>query len=154
VLTACSNAASPSSTTHGSSLSTGPAAQKYIDLANGFWDDHVTATAGAELVCLGSGVGTHGINPALCKQHGDAMLAVQDKFLAALAPITPPPQFATEDKTFRSQLAIASGDLKTMLAACDAADLQAIQNAANTYVADMGPILDALNVITPAVDHV
>jgi len=130
-----------------------PLKQKYIDLVNGFWDDHVSATSGALQVCIGTGVGTQGVNPALCGQHGKAMLKVQEKFLSDLGSVTPPAEFAAEDQTFRAKLPRANADLNAMIAAGDGGSVAAVQDAANVYIVDMQPVLEALDQINPAIQH-
>jgi hypothetical protein len=128
---------------------------RYLALVNGFWTDHVRATNGAVVACLGSSPGTtNGINPSRCKTAAIAMLAVQNKFTRDLAAVTAPSQFATEDHTFRTQLPIANADLAALIAVCDGQDPAGIQNASETYISDMGPILDALNKLSPGVEHV
>jgi hypothetical protein len=128
---------------------------RYLALVNGFWTDHVRATNGAVVACLGSSPGTtNGINPSRCKTAAIAMLAVQNKFTTDLAAVTAPSQFATEDHTFRTQLPIANADLTALIAVCDGQDPAGIQNASETYISDMGPILDALDKLSPGVEHV
>jgi hypothetical protein len=129
---------------------------QYLDLVNSFWTDHVRARDNADVACLGTtpGGGTNGINASRCKNDAVAMLAAQDKLVAALASVTAPKQFSAEDQILRTQLPVANRDLETLITACDAGDLQAIQDAANTYIADMGPILDVLNKLNPSVEHV
>lgn len=146
-----SNAASHAST----SPTVDSATVRYLALVNGFWTDHVRATNGAVVACLGSSPGTtNGINPSRCKTAAIAMLAVQSKFTADLATVTAPTQFATEDQTFRTQLPIANADLTALIAVCDGQDPSGIKNASETYISDMGPILDALDELTPGVEHV
>jgi len=151
---ACANpSAEPSSGRAASTASVDPSKSKYVALVNGFWDDHVTATSGALQVCIGLGSGTQGVNPPLCGRHGQAMLSVQAKFLSDLSTVAAPTEFAAEDRTFRTQLPTANADLKSMISAADGGNAVAIQNAANLYILDMQPVLEALDQINPAVQH-
>jgi hypothetical protein len=128
--------------------------KNYIDLANSYWDAHVTATGGAITVCLGTGTGTQGINPPLCRVRAVAMLAVQEKFLSDLDLTPPPTKFAADDRVFRTQLPKTVADLKAMISAADAGTQQGILDAANAFLDDMGLVLGALNHINPSVEHV
>ena len=131
-----------------------PLTKKYVDLANSYWDAHVTATGGAITVCLGTGTGTHGINPPLCRLHATAMLAVQEKFLSDLDLTPPPAKFAADDVVFRTQLPKTVADLKAMISAADAGNQQGILDASNAFLDDMGLVLGALTHINPSVEHV
>ena len=131
-----------------------PLTKKYVDLANSYWDAHVTATGGAITVCLGTGTGTHGINPPLCRLHATAMLAVQEKFLSDLDLTPPPAKFAADDVVFRTQLPKTAADLKAMISAADAGNQQGILDASNAFLDDMGLVLGALTHINPSVEHV
>jgi hypothetical protein len=131
-----------------------PVTQKYVDLANSYWDAHVTATSGAITVCLGTGTGTQGINPPLCRLHATAMLAVQEKFLSDLDLTPPPAKFAADDRVFRTQLPKTVADLKAMISAADAGSQQGILDASNAFLDDMGLVLGALTHINPSVEHV
>jgi hypothetical protein len=81
------------------------------------------------------------------------MLAVQQKFLSDLTATTAPAEFAGEDQAFRTQLPNTIVDLKAMISAADAGDKQAVQNASNAFVDDMGPVLAALDKINPSIQH-
>jgi hypothetical protein len=131
-----------------------PVTKKYVDLANSYWDAHVTATGGAAAVCLGTGAGTQGIHPPLCREHAVAMLAVQEKFLSDLDLTPPPPKFASDDRVFRAQLPKTIVDLKAMISAADASNPQGILDASNAFLDDMGLVLGALTDINPSVEHV
>jgi hypothetical protein len=128
--------------------------QKYVDLANRYWDEHVTAEGNAAAVCLGTGTGTQGINPPLCRVRAVAMLAVQEKFLRDLDLTPPPPKFAADDRVFRAQLPKSVVDLKAMISAADAGNPQGILDASNAFLDDMGLVLGALTHINPSVEHV
>jgi hypothetical protein len=155
VVSGCSTASGGSPTQAAAvSPTVDPVTQKYAALANGYWEDHVVATGGAATVCLGTGVGTQGINPPLCRVRGAAMLAVQEKFLSDLGVTPPPPKFAADDRVFRTQLPKTVADLKAMISAADVGNQQGILDAANAYVDDMGPVPGALDHINPSVEHV
>jgi hypothetical protein len=130
------------------------ATQMYVDFANSFWNDHVTAEGNAAAVCLGTGLGTQGINPPLCRLRGVSMLAVQEKFLSDLDVSPPPARFAAEDRVLRPQLPKTVADLKAMISAADVGNKQGILDAANAYVDDMGLVLGALDQINPSVTHI
>ena len=82
------------------------------------------------------------------------MLAVQEKFFGDLVDTPAPAKFANEDRTFHERLPQTIADLKAMISASEMGNKEAIQMAANAYIADMQPILEALDVISPAVQHV
>ncbi len=82
------------------------------------------------------------------------MLAVQERFLTDLNAAIPPAKFATEDQVFRAQLPKTITDLKAMISAANIGNKQAILDASNAFLDDMGPVLDALDHINPAVQHV
>jgi hypothetical protein len=155
VVSGCSSASGGSQTQAVTASPTGDLlTKKYVDLANSYWDAHVTATAGAITVCLGTGSGTQGINPPLCRMHAVAMLAVQEKFLSDLDVTPPPARFAADDQVFRVQLPKTVVDLKAMISAADAGSRQGILDASNAFLDDMGLVLAALTHINPAVEHV
>lgn len=128
--------------------------QKYVDLANSYWDEHVTAEGNAAAVCLGTGAGTQGINPPLCRVRAIAMLAVQEKFLSDLDVTPAPAKFAADDHAFRAQLPKTVVDLKAMISAAAAGNQQGILDASNAFLDDMGLVLGALTDINPSVEHV
>jgi hypothetical protein len=130
-----------------------PAVQRYEGLVNGYWDDHVSVSASAVGVCLGTGAGTQGVNPSACGQHSRAMLTVQEKFLSDLGATSAPAEFAAENQTFRTQLPKTIVDLKAMITAGDTGDQQATQLASNAFLDDMGSVLSALDTINPSVQH-
>jgi hypothetical protein len=127
--------------------------QKYVDLANSYWDEHVTAEGNAAAVCLGTGTGTQGINPPLCRVRAISMLAVQEKFLSDLDATPPPAKFAADDRVFRAQLPKTVVDLKAMISAAGAGNQQSILDASNAFLDDMGLVLGALTHINPSVQH-
>jgi hypothetical protein len=132
------------------------AAQRYVALVNGFWEDHVAATSGALQVCVGaaiSGTTSNAVNPRLCKARGEAMLAVQQRFADDLAGISAPARFAGPDQAIRTALPGTLADLKAMISASGAGNKSEIQADANRYIADMQPILGALDEITPGIQH-
>ena len=81
-------------------------------------------------------------------------LPVQQKFFGDLVDTPAPAKFANEDRTFHERLPQTIADLKAMISASEMGNKEAIQMAANAYIADMQPILEALDVISPAVQHV
>src|SRR5690348_12239466 len=111
------------------------AAASYMRLVNGFWEDHVAATSGASQVCLGSGLGTPQLNPVLCKQRGEVMLQVQQKFADALAATSAPPRFAAPDRAIRMAMPATLADLKAMIADAGAGQAAAMAQAALQYIA-------------------
>jgi hypothetical protein len=131
-----------------------PLTKNYVDLANSYWDAHVTATGGAAGVCLGTGAGTQGINPRLCGLRAAAMLVVQEKFLSDLDLTPPPAKFAADDRVFRAQLPKTVVDLKAMISAADAGNPQGVLDASSAFLDDMGLVLGALTDINPSVEHV
>jgi hypothetical protein len=131
-----------------------PLTKKYVDLANTYWDEHVTAEGNAAGVCLGTGAGTQGINPPLCRVRAIAMLAVQEKFLSDLDLTPAPAKFAADDRVFRTQLPKTVADLKAMISAADAGNQQGILDASNAFLDDMGLVLGALTHINPSMEHV
>jgi hypothetical protein len=155
LVTGCSTASGGSPTQAAvASPTVDPLTEKYVDLANSYWDAHVTAEGGAAAVCLGTGVGTQGINPPLCRVRAIAMLAVQEKFLTDLDLTPPPAKFAADDRVFRTQLPKTVVDLKAMISAADAGNQQGLLDASNAFVDDMGLVLGALTHINPSVEHV
>ena len=155
LVTGCSTASGGSPTQVAvASPTVDPLTKKYVDLANSYWDAHVTAEGGAAAVCLGTGVGTQGINPPLCRVRAIAMLAVQEKFLSDLDLTPPPAKFAADDVVFRTQLPKTVADLKAMISAADAGNQQGILDASNAFLDDMGLVLGALTHINPSVEHV
>jgi hypothetical protein len=114
----------------------------------------VTAEGNAAAVCLGTGTGTQGINPPLCRVRAVAMLAVQEKFLSDLEVTPPPAKFAADDRVFRAQLPKTVVDLKAMISAAGAGNQQGILDASNAFLDDMGLVLGALTHINPSVEHV
>lgn len=131
-----------------------PLTKKYVDLANSYWDEHVTAEGNAAAVCLGTGVGTQGISPPLCRMRAIAMLAVQEKFLSNLNLTPPPAKFASDDRVFHTQLPKTVVDLQAIISAADADNQQGILDASNAFLDDMGLVLGALTHINPSVEHV
>jgi hypothetical protein len=155
VVSGCSTASGGSQTPAVAASQTVDApTQKYVDLANSYWDDHVTAEGNGAMVCLGTGIGTQGINPPLCRVRAVAMLAVQEKFLSDLDVTPPPPKFAADDRAFHAQLPKTVVDLKAMISAADAGNSQGILDASNAFIYDMGLVLGALTDINPSVEHV
>jgi hypothetical protein len=155
LVSGCSNPSGGSSTHAAIASPTVDApTQKYVALANTYWDDHVTAEGNAAAVCLGTGVSTQGINPPLCRVRAVAMLKVQEKFLSDLDLTPPPPKFAADDRVFRAQLPKSVVDLKAMISAADASNPQGILDASNAFLDDMGLVLGALTHINPSVEHV
>ena len=155
LVTGCSTASGGSPTQAAvASPTVDPLTKKYVDLANSYWDAHVTAEGGAAAVCLGTGVGTQGISPPLCRVRAIAMLAVQEKFLSDLDLTPPPVKFAADDVVFRTQLPKTVADLKAMISAADAGNQQGLLDASNAFLDDMGLVLGALTHINPSVEHV
>jgi hypothetical protein len=151
----CSTASGGSQTQTVTASPTGdPLTKKYVDLANAYWDAHVTAEGNAAAVCLGTGSGTQGINPPLCRVRAIAMLAVQEKFLSDLDLTPPPTKFAADDRVFHTQLPKTVADLQAMISAADAGNQQGILDASNAFLDDMGLVLGALTHINPSVEHV
>lgn len=72
-----------------------------------------------------------------------------------MAPIraTSPQNHQEHHKVFRAQLPKSVADLNVMISAADAGNKQAILDAANAYLDDMGPFLGALTHINPSVEH-
>lgn len=130
------------------------ATQRYVELVNGFWSDHVTATSGAQTVCIGADVGTSTLNPALCKERGTAMLEVQQRFADALAATVAPARFANADGAIRDAMTLTLADLQAMVAAATAGNPQAMRQSGLKYVSDMQPMLAAFDQISPGVQHV
>jgi hypothetical protein len=155
LVSGCSTASGGSQTpTVTGSPTVDPLTKKYVDLANAYWDEHVTAEGNAAAVCLGTGAGTQGINPPLCRARAAAMLAVQEKFLSDLDLTPPPVKFVGDDRVFRTQLPKTVIDLKAMISAADAGSQQGILDASNSFLDDMGLVLGALTHINPSVEHV
>ena len=155
VVSGCSTASSGSPTQAAVASPTVDAlTQKYVDLANSYWDEHVSAEGNAAAVCLGTGTGTQGINAPLCRMRAVAMLAVQEKFLSDLDVTPPPAKFAADDRVFRAQLPKTVVDLKAMISAASAGNQQGILDASNAFLDDMGLVLGALTHINPSVEHV
>jgi hypothetical protein len=155
VLSGCSTASSGSPTQAAiASPTVDPLTKKYVDLANAYWDAHVAARGNAATVCLGTGNGTQGINPPMCRVSAIAMLAAQEQFLSDLDVTPPPAEFAADDRVFHTQLPKTIADLKAMISAADAANQQGILDAANAFLDDMGLVLGALTHINPSVEHV
>lgn len=130
------------------------ARQRYVELVNGFWSDHVTATSGAQTVCLGADVGTPSLNPGLCKERGKAMLVVQQRFADALAGTVAPAQFADADRAIRNAMPPSLADLEAMVSAAAAGNPQGMRQAGLKYISDMQPMLEAFDEISPGVQHV
>jgi hypothetical protein len=155
LVSGCSTASSNSPTQAAiASPTVDPLTKKYVDVVNSYWDAHVAARGNAAAVCLGTGAGTQGINPPLCRVRAIAMLAAQEKFLSDLAVTPPPPKFAADDRVFHTQLPKAIVDLKAMISAADAGNQQGILDASNAFLDDMGLVLGALTDINPSVEHV
>jgi len=150
----CACSGGTSSPTTKASPTVDSVTQNYLAVVNGFWQDHVIATSGALQVCVGTGTGTERVNAPLCRQRGAAMLAAQEKFFGDLVDTPAPAKLANEDRTFHERLPQTIADLKAMISASEMGNKEAIQMAANAYIADMQPILEALDVISPAVQHV
>jgi hypothetical protein len=82
------------------------------------------------------------------------MVAAHRKFLSDLDTTRPPPKFATDDQTFRSQLPKAIADLEAMISAANTGSKDSGLQATAAYVNDMIPtVTDSLDGVDPSVVH-
>jgi hypothetical protein len=94
------------------------------------------------------------VDPTMCKDRAVALLAVHQKFLSDLAITPAPPQFASDDKVFRTQLPETISHLKALVVATEGGSPNAVLQAATLYNNDMFPaVTDALNDVDPSVSH-
>jgi hypothetical protein len=166
VLASCSSGgASPSSQVVVASPTSDSATRHYVALIHSYWIQEQAADGvsnGSNLaakVCLGMdppGARTNLqlIDPPMCLERADAILTNQEKFLSDLDTTRPPPQFAADDQTFRTQLPMAFADLELLISAAKTGNSEAVLQAATAYNNDMFPaVTDALNDVDPSVAH-
>jgi hypothetical protein len=145
--------------------------RNYVALVHNYWIQYKTAeadpignvagqlsTADAARACFGlldpSTQDVRYVDPPTCRVRSVAMVAVHEKFLSDLDTTRPPPEFATDDKTFRSQLPKAIADLNAMISATNTGSKDAVLQATTAYVNDMMPtVTDALDNVDPSVVH-
>ena len=84
----------------------------------------------------------------------DDVADVRAKFLAMLDTVHAPAKFASDDRVFRTDVTKAISDLKTLVAACDGPNRQAIIDTMWAYARDMIPdVTNALDDVDPSVTH-
>jgi hypothetical protein len=135
--------------------------QSYVALVHSYWLQYKAAeVAGAgrpaQFVCFGGpgSVYLQDIDPSKCRERAVAILAVHQTFLSDLDSTPPPPKFAADDRTFRSQLPKAIADVKGMISAAETGSKDAVLQATQVYVDDMIPtVTDALDHVDPSVLH-
>lgn len=138
--------------------------RNYVNLVRGFWSDiqaadEVSIGNVAARTCLG--VASFGaptnmqlIDPPTCRDRAVALIAAQQKFLSALESTPAPPEFAADDKAFRSQISKTIADLKAMISAADTGSKDAVLQATTTYINDMIPtVTGAMDHVDPSVVH-
>ena len=133
-----------------SSQSPDPATQRYVALIRAYWADlHVAddAADGSDVdarACLGETSPTspsdvHVVEPQICRAYAVATDAASEKFLAQLDTLQAPAKFAADDRVFRTDIPKAISDLKTLIAACDGPNKQAIIDAMWAFAHEMIP---------------
>ena len=145
--------------------------RSYVALVHNYWIQYKTAEADpigkvagefspadAARACFGlldpSTQDVRYVDPLTCRVRSVAMAAVHEKFLSDLNSTRPPPKFATDDRTFQSQLPKAIADLKAVISATDTGSKDAVLQATTAYVNDMMPtVTDALDDVDPSVVH-
>ena len=111
----------------------------YVALVERVYAKYNTARGDAYDACVVS------VDPPHCHDRGVAMVAVWNQFLKDLDATPPPPQFAADDGTIRTQLPKGIDDLNAMVAAASRNDGPAVVASANAYIGDMQPkVIDAL----------
>jgi len=94
------------------------------------------------------------VEPQICRAFAVATLAASEKFLAMLDTVHAPAKFASDDRVFRTDVTKAISDLKTLVAACDGPNRQAIIDTMWAYARDMIPdVTNALDDVDPSVTH-
>jgi hypothetical protein len=131
------------------------ATRAYVALISNYWSDYKTAEGNGAQVCFGGfSNDVQLVNPPTCRTRAMAMLAVHQKFLSDLDTTAPPPEFAADDRAFRSQLPKAIDDMKAIISAADTGSKEAVFQATSAYVDDMIPIVtNALDDVDPSVVH-
>lgn len=141
------------------------ATRAYVALIRAYWGDlHVAdvTSDGSDVdakACLGQTSSTspsdvHMVEPQICRAFAVATLAASEKFLAMLDTVHAPAKFASDDRVFRTDVTKAISDLKTLVAACDGPNRQAIIDTMWAYARDMIPdVTNALDDVDPSVTH-
>jgi len=94
------------------------------------------------------------VEPQICRAFAVATLGASEKFLANLDTVHAPAKFASDDRVFRTDVTKAISDLKTLVAACDGPNRQAIIDTMWAYARDMIPdVTNALDDVDPSVTH-
>ena len=131
-LSACGSLAN-STSGGGDSPSPDPKSAAYVALVKSVYTSYNTARGDAYDECVVA------VDPPSCHDRGAAMVAVWEQFLKDLDATPAPPQFARDDRMIRTNLPLAIGALKTMVAAAERNDGGEVVQAANAYINDMQP---------------
>jgi hypothetical protein len=127
----------------------------YVLLVHSYWIELKSAEANAPTVCFGSPSNdVRLVQPVICRERMVAVLAVHQEFLKDLDRTPPPPQFAAQDRTFRTVVAKALIDVNAVISAANSGSKDAVLQATIGYVNDMIPTqTDALDAVDPLVRH-
>jgi len=163
---ACGSSSTPAAaTSHAAAPTSDAVTQTYVALVKGYWDGIVAADGvsgnfnEASLACLGTINGSAPprvdlVEPANCRPHAIALLAVHDKFLGDLKGAIAPEQFGDDDKIFRSQVPRAVVAMKALILATATGKKQAVFDASQAYVDIMlGSVVGAMDDVDPATRH-
>jgi hypothetical protein len=139
--------------------------QAFVALIRAYWGDlHVADDApdGSDVdarACLGeisptSRGDVHVVEPKICRAYAMATVAANERFLTQLDALQAPAKFASDDQAFRTHIPKAISDLKTLIAACDGPNRQAVIDAMWAYANEMIPdVTNALDDVDPSVTH-
>jgi hypothetical protein len=139
--------------------------QAYVGLIRVYWADlHVAddAADGSDIdakACLGevspaSPGDVRVVEPQICRSYAIASVAANENFMTQLDTLQAPVRFAADDQVFRTHIPKAISDLKTLIAACDGPNRQAVIDAMWAYAHEMIPdVTNALDDVDPSVTH-
>ena len=163
---ACGSSTAPAAATSPTAAATSDAVtQTYVAIVRSYWSGILTAdkasgnTNEAARACLGTLTNSAPPNaslvePATCHAHAVGLLAVHQKFLSDLHGTIAPPQFANDDRVFRSDVPRAIAAIQTLISVSATNNKQAIFDATNVYINVMySSVLSAMDDVDPSTRH-
>lgn len=134
---------------------TADAATRYVALVHNYWIQYKKAEGDIPSLIRVCGYysSLSDVQPSVCRARIAAILPPHEKFLSALDATPAPPQFATDDQAFRTQLPIAIAHLKATMAAGEAVNTQQVSNEVEAYVEAMIPLFSHLDHVDPSIPH-
>lgn len=131
------------------------ATRKYVGLVHNYWVSYKKAEGDIPSLVQQCGYFSpvNQVQPAVCRTRIAAILPVHEGFFSDLDKTPAPPQFADDDKAFRTQIPIAIAHLKAVIAAADAGNAQQVSVETEEYVEAMIPLFPNLDHVDPSITH-